>query len=111
MGWKADLETAVEQNTRIMRLLQVLQGQVAINSKRIEAMRVLLDQQIKTQSRAADRMADRMIEMALVNSGRAVEAVSHRRALKEEDESGRDPWQDSPATQWPPPNCDAVNLP
>ena len=59
MSWKDDIVTMVEQNSRIAKLLQVLQGQTAINSKRIEAMRVLLDGQIKNQSRAADRMADR----------------------------------------------------
>lgn len=111
MSWRDDLATAVEQNEKVIRLLQVLQGQVAINSKRIEAMRVLMDDQIKNQSRSADRMADRMIEMAMVNSGRSVEAASHRRTLDEKPAEGADLWQDSPDTQWPPPGCDAVQMP
>jgi len=111
MGWKDDITTMVEQNDKITRLLMVLQGQVVINSKRIEAMRVLMDDQIKNQSRSADRMADRIIEMAMVNSGRSVEAASHRRTLQETPPEGTDLWEDNPETQWPPPGCDAVQMP
>ncbi len=111
MGWKDDLVTIVEQNSRIVKLLQVLQGQTVINSKRIESMRVLLDGQIKNQSRSADRMADRMIEMAMVNNGKADMAATHRRTLDEKDVEGRDLWQDNPETQWPPAGCSALNMP
>ncbi len=111
MSWKDDIVTMVEQNSRIAKLLQVLQGQTAINSKRIEAMRVLLDGQIKNQSRAADRMADRMIEMAMVNNGKADMAATHRRTLDEKDMEGADPWQDSLDTQWPPPGCTEIKMP
>lgn len=111
MSWKDDIVKIVEQNDMLERLLRVLQGQVAINSKRIEAMRVIMDQSEKTRSRAADRMADRMIEMAMVNRGATMEAASHRRTLDEKPEGGADPWQDNPETQWPPPGCDAVNIP
>lgn len=111
MSWKEDITTLVDQNGRIMKLLQVLQGQVAINSKRIEAMRVILDQSEKTRSRAADRMADRLIEMALVNGGMGREAAGHRRSLEETPPEGTDPWQDSPETQWPPPGFTEVSMP
>ena len=111
MSWKDDLTTIVEQQTKMVRLLQVLQGQVAINSKRIESMRVLMDGQMKNQSRSADRMADRMIEMAMVNSGKATEAASHRRTLGETLPEATDLWQDSPETAWPPPGHDALAMP
>lgn len=111
MGWKDDIGRLVEQNDTIERLLRVLQGQVVINTKRIEAMRVLLDGHIKNQSRSADRMADRMIEMAMVRQGAPEMAASHRRTLDEKSVEGADLWQDNPETQWPPPGCDAVNVP
>lgn len=111
MSWKDDLANLVESQERVIKLLTVLQGQIAINSKRIEAMRVLIDENIKNQSRAADRMADRMIEMAMVNSGRSVEAASHRRTLDEKPPEGADLWQDTPDTQWPPPGTVALDMP
>jgi cobalamin-dependent methionine synthase I len=109
MGWKEDFSKQLDV---VERLLRVLQGQTAINSKRIEAMRVIIEQSEKTRSRAADRMADRLVEMAMVNQGKAVEAASHRRSLEENPEAeAADPWQDSPDTQWPPPGCDAIQMP
>ncbi len=111
MGWKEDLAHIVEDNERTQKLLIVLQGQMAMSNKKIEAMRVLLDEQIKNQSRAADRMADRIIEMAMVNQGGAREAAAHRRTLDEKPVEGEDLWQDDPNTQWPPPGCDAVSMP
>ncbi len=111
MGWKNNLEHISWAVQRIEKLLRVLQGQTAVNSKRIEAMRVLLDQQIKNQSRAADRMGDRLIEMAMVNQGGSREAASHRRTLDEKPVEEADLWQDNPETQWPPPNCDAIIMP
>ena len=111
MSWKNDIITLMDQQTKIIKLLQVLQGQTAINSKRIEAMRVLMDEQMRNQSRSADRMADRMIEMAMVNSGKATEAASHRRTLGEQLPEANDLWQDSPETAWPPPGHDAIAMP
>lgn len=111
MGWKEDIKTTVDTVGFLEKQMRILQGQTAINSKRIEAMRVILEQSEKTRSRAADRMADRMIEMAMVNQGKAVEAASHRRSLEEEVGEKGDLWQDSPDTQWPPPGCDEVTMP
>lgn len=111
MSWKEDLTQIVEDNERIRKLLIVLQSQVVMGTKKIEAMRVLLDDQIKNQSRAADRMADRMIEMAMVNQGGAREAAGHRRSLDEKPTEGVDLWQDDPNTQWPPVGCDELRMP
>lgn len=111
MGWKDDLKELGEKADTIIRMIQVVQGQAAINSKRIEAMRVVLDGQMKLQGRAADRMADRIIEMAMVNGGSPVAAASHRRTLDEKPTEGEDLWQDSPETQWPPPGSFAVTMP
>lgn len=111
MSWKDDLEMMVKKVGEISGRLRVLQGQTAINGKRIEALKIMIDSQVQNQSRAADRMADRMIEMAMVNRGSTVEAASHRRTLQESEPEGTDLWQDNPETQWPPPGCDAINMP
>ncbi len=112
MGWKDDLVEIKEQNERMIHLIRMNQGQLEINNKRIETMQVLLNGLIKNQSRSADRMADRMIEMAMVRQGSPEMAATHRRTLSEclvPDET--DLWQDNPSTQWPPPGCDAVDMP
>lgn len=113
MSWKEDIAKMVEQNDMIERLLRLLQGQVAINSKRIEAVRVLLDGQIKNQSRSADRMADRMIEMAMVNQGKPTEAAVHR-TRSDNAFSSQDAWavgsEQNPDDVWPPAGCDSMEL-
>lgn len=111
MGWKDMITKMSEQQDTIETLIRYLQGEVLINSKRIEALKIMMDQQITTQSRSADRMADRMIEMAMVNRGDTLAAASHRRTLDENPAEEPDLWQDNPETQWPPPGCEAVNMP
>lgn len=111
MSWKDDLKQITEQNERLMHMMKVLQGQGVLNAKRIEALKLIIDQQTEGANRSADRMADRMIEMAMVNQGRSVEAASHRRTLEESIVGGVDLWEDDPDSQWPPPGCDAVQMP
>ncbi len=112
MSWKDDLTKVIEQNEKMMQMMAVIQGQGVLNSKRIEALKVIIDAQVKGAGRSADRMADRMIEMAMVRQGRPVEAAAHRRSLDEaEAPEGRDLWQDDVESQWPPPGCDAIDMP
>ena len=110
MSWKDDLEAIKEQNVTLLKMLQVLTSQVALASQRTDKMRALVDEMVKSQGRAADRMADRIIEMALVNQGQGAAAVSHRRSLDEKLPEGTDLWEDKPETQWPPPGCTAVDM-
>lgn len=109
MSWKDDLQQIIKQTDTLGHMLKVIQGQGVLNAKRIEALKVMIDSQIKGASRSADRMADRMIEMAMVRQGKPEMAATHRRVLDENPE-GTDLWQDSPETQWPPPGCDAVRM-
>ena len=112
MSWKDDLTKVIEQNEKMLHMMAIIQGQGVLNSKRIEALKVIIDAQIKGAGRSADRMGDRLIEMAMVRQGRPVEAAAHRRSLDEvQDQEGSDPWADDPESQWPPPGCDAVNIP
>lgn len=111
MGWKDDLAALVEQTTRAAKLLQVLHGQIALNTRRLEEMKIVMESQIGDQSRSADRMADRMIEMAMVRQGSPEMAATHRRTLSEKRPEGVDLWQDNPETAWPPPGHDAISMP
>lgn len=111
MSWKDDLSNIVEQNKKLMHMVAVIQGQEVLAAKRMEALKVIIDQQIKGASRSADRMADRMIEMAMVQNGSPEMAATHRRTLDESLEAEADLWQDSLDTQWPPPGCDELRMP
>jgi predicted nucleic acid-binding Zn-ribbon protein len=98
MGWKDELITANEKLDRLTKLLVVI-------SRKVEDV----ERKVDHQSRSSDRMADRLIEMAMVNKNMGREAVSHRRALEEETPS--DLWQDTPETEWPPKGHDALTMP
>lgn len=108
MSWRDDIISKLDS---LEKMIQVLSGQIAHNSKKTEDLRIMVEQSEKTRSRAPDRMADRLIEMAMVNQGQSATAAGHRRSLDESTEKEGDPWQDSPDTQWPPPGCDVVSMP
>ena len=111
MSWKDDLQNLTKQMEQMTHMLTVIQGQGVLNAKRIEALKVIFDSHVKGASRSADRMADRIVEMAMVNQGKADMATAHRRTLEETPVEGADLWQDSPETQWPPPGCDELRMP
>jgi hypothetical protein len=106
MSWKDDLKELVESQKLLTRNLVLAQARLVTLDKKMDRLMKLAE----TQSRSADRMADRMIEMAMVNQGKSDMAAAHRRSLEETEPEGVDPWQE-PKTQWPPPGCDAVNMP
>lgn len=112
MGWKETLVSLEEQVTRMNGMLRVMQGQTALNTKKIEALRVAVETSEKTRGQSADRMADKLIEMAMVNQGLGRDAAIHRRSQTiETPEQPSDMWQDTPGTEWPPKGCDALNMP
>lgn len=108
MSWKDEI---ISKLHNLEKMVQVLSGQIARNSKKTEDLRIMVEQSEKTRSRSADRMADRLIEMALVNQGMGREAAAHRRSLDEGTEKEGDPWQDLLETQWPPSGTDEVHMP
>ncbi len=111
MGWKSDLEAiALEVTETRTEVARVKRLEASLHAK-IDRLILTVGMLEKTYSRAADRMADRMIEMAMVRQGAPGMAATHRRTLQETPEEGADPWQDSPETQWPPSGCSVVNMP
>lgn len=112
MSWKETLTGLDEKITTLTRLVTSLHGQVAIHNKRVEALRVAIETSERSRSQSADRMADRLIQMAMVNNGMGRDAAIHRRAQRDEvpAEQG-DLWQENPETEWPPKGHDALNMP
>lgn len=104
MSWKDDIKDTVAR-------MDLLMKEIVILYQRIEKLETTLGRQVADQSRAADRMADRMIEMAMVRQGAPDMAATHRRTLDEKPVEGTDLWQDSPEEQWPPPGCTEVRMP
>jgi len=112
MSWKDDLKRVVETLDLVTTQLKVTIGQNALNDKRMIEVKAQLDAMQKTQARAVDRMADRMIELAMVNQGDSRSAAGHRRSLDENDhvEDTNDLWRNT-GDDWPPPGCDEVRMP
>lgn len=110
MSWKDDLTKLVEQNEMFGKQLQDLRERIQVTNQSIAGLKILVEKRAINQDRAADRMADRMIEMAMVKQGSPDMATAHRRTLDESSQEGADLWQDNPETQWPPPGCDAIDM-
>ena len=112
MSWKDDLKDLKELVTLQGAQIRLTTGHLALCLKRLTDLRATIDQMQKSQSRAVDRMADRMIELAMVNQGDSRAAAGHRRSLNEDDHPAdtNDLWKNA-GDDWPPPGCDAVSMP
>lgn len=87
------------------RHLGTLQAAVMEGNRKLEALRTV----VELQSKSAEKMADRLIQMAMVNQGMGREAAGHRRAQQDETpESGSDLWANE--EEWPPPGCDTLTM-
>lgn len=70
-----------------------------------------MDQKLDNQ---VQKLLDRLIEMAMVNSGQPVEAVTRRvKGRIDSDFSDEDSWSvgdETPGDVWPPEGCDSMEL-
>jgi len=110
MSWKDDLKDMADTSRQMENQLKAVMGHLALNEKRMIELKGSMDAMRTSQSRAADRMADRMIEMAMVNKGQGREAAGHRRSLDEHVEDTTDLWKNA-GDDWPPPGCDSMEMP
>ena len=106
MDWKGGL---LEGHVDILKALRIIQSQLVTQSKKLDALRVQVESMVKNKGESADRMADRLIEMAMVNKGLGRDASVHRRYVQ--DDKPADLWQESPDTEWPPKGHDAISMP
>lgn len=108
MSWKESLAELDRRMDMMIRHLGTLQAAVMNHSKEVR----LLRETVAKGNKSADRMADRLIEMAMVNKGMGRDAAIHRRSLQDEAPlEQQDLWQESPEEEWPPKGFDAINMP
>lgn len=106
-------ESLSKINERLDSLLHLMKDIVLLESK-IEIMEKEIGGRLdKMEASQVDssKLVDRLIEMAMINRGQAVEAVTHRaQARLENDFSNKQSWEDEPDEEvWPPPNCDVLD--
>lgn len=112
MSWKDDLTSLLETTSHLEKMMKLLQTQMALQSKKLDHLQRTVEAAEKNKGQSADRMADRLIEMAMVNKGMTYDAATHRRSLGQQTPPElNDLWQDSPETEWPPKGYDAVRMP
>jgi hypothetical protein len=103
MKWKETVE-------ELPKLVKTLMAQVAAQSKRLERIEAQLQDLRREKSQSVEQMADRLIEMSMVQRGESREANMHRRTTP--GTSQNEPsnlWGDLPdEAQWPPKNVDVV---
>jgi hypothetical protein len=110
MGWKEDLSTLVSTVSHLEKTVKYLQTYIIAQTKKMGQLTQSVETLRKERGQSIDHMADRLIEMAMVNKGMSRDAAIHRRSLGEEP-LPQDPWQDSPDAEWPPSGYDALNMP
>jgi TolA-binding protein len=103
MKWKETVE-------ELPKLVKTLMAQVAAQSKRLERIEAQLQDLHREKSQSVEQMADRLIEMSMVQRGESREANMHRRTtpgISQNEPSNL--WGDLPdEAQWPPKNVDVV---
>lgn len=89
------------------RHLGTLQASVVESNRKLESLRVVLE----SQSKSSEKMADRLIQMAMVNQGMGREAAGHRRAQQQEEEPEvLSPSEDVLDELWAD-GCDVITMP
>lgn len=110
MSWKEDLATLVDRVDHLDKVMKYLHATMTVQSKKIDQLIRVVEAATNERGQSMDRMADRLIEMAMVNKGMSRDAAIHRRSLGEQTQV-QDLWQDSPDTEWPPKGYDALSMP
>lgn len=92
----------------IIRFMNALDLAAVQTNKRLEALQAT----VESQNKLIDKLADRLIQMAMVKQGMGREAAGHRRS---EQTSGTavddDLWTEEKEGEWPPPGHDALTMP
>lgn len=84
-----------------------LQASIMEGNRKLEALRTV----VESQSKLADKLADKLVQMAMVNQGMGREAAGHRRAATEPSSVDEDLWKDEKHAEWPPPGHDSITMP
>lgn len=91
--------------------LQKLATVLSTFNSRLGKLENLVATLVNQRGESVDRMADKLIEMAMVNGGHARGASLHRQVSRPEQTEGlSDNWAEA-ADDWPPKNSDVLNMP
>lgn len=108
MAWKNDV---IDRLDHLQRDLTTLKTFVVAQGRLLSSLAEKVERLSSNQSRAADKMADKLIEMAMVQQGANKSASIHRRSQVDMMEEGHsDPWQEKD-NEWPPAGCDELRMP
>lgn len=105
MSWRQEI-------TRLVGEVDMLNVRMANVSKSLVAVNAKLDLLTKTNQEQVTKLADRLVEMAMVQNGFSTPASVHRNAARMEQPpdppgEGPDLWED----KWPPDGHVAINMP
>ena len=89
--------------------LKVVAARLLTLSEQIARLQSQVDQIAKIDSKSAEKMADRLIQMSMVQRGSSHDASVHRNVSRMEEPQA-DNWQDD-GNAWPPPGCAAIDMP
>lgn len=91
--------------------LQKLAAVLTTFNSRLGRLENLVATLVNQRAESVDKMADKLIEMAMVNGGHARGASLHRQVARpEQPDEVVDNWAEV-ADDWPPPNSDVMNMP
>lgn len=101
-----------EQLDGIEKTLALMQRQMVGLDLKLNKVTNHLDRMAAEKNEAATRMADRLIEMSMVNQGGLRDATTHRNVTKSDTipEATGDPWAEE-QDEWPPKGTDAIMMP
>ena len=115
MAWKETIEGLPKRVDSLERMLKFLVAQAAAQSERLERIEAQLQALYRDKSQSVEQMADRLIQMSMVQRGESREASVHRRTTPGiassllESVGPANLWGELPdEDQWPPKNVDVV---
>ena len=112
MGWKEDIGSLLDKVDSLSNTVKILVAKSYTQAQSQKRMEAQLEDLHREKSQAVEQMADRLIQMSMVQRGESREASVHRRTApghSPDGPSNSNLWGDLPdEAQWPPKNVDVV---
>lgn len=110
MNWKDMLGETLKRVEDIEKFLRTVMAQELANSKKLQRIEKQLQSLHREKNQSVEQMADRLIQMSMVQRGESREASVHRRtAPGTSQEEPTNLWGELPdGAQWPPKGVEVV---
>ena len=110
MNWKDMLGETSKRVADVEKLLRTVMAQELANSKKLQRIEEQLQSLHREKNQSVEQMADRLIQMSMVQRGESREASVHRRtAPGASQEEPSNLWGELPdEAQWPPKGVEVV---